>query len=286
MLSRQTLDILYKIIVRSTIDYALPVYFHSLKVTDKAKLDRVQYSAAKIVTGALHLTNSQKLNNELAWESIESRAKFLGLSMFYKIACNLTRPLIRSCLPPWSVPDKTRSGGFQLFKSCRVYYSNSFFPYFTKLWNTLDKATRNSNLTDFKLKLTEQLKPRKRKHFCYGQKYSNMLLTRIRVGRSYLNAHSFSIGRSETPACLCDQISSETSLHYIIKCPLFTELRRTMFDQIEQQFIPRFRSVPAKRQLEILTEGYEPHNPEMKRINGQILKVTQNFILKTKRFIN
>jgi hypothetical protein len=111
-----------------------------------------------------------------------------------------------------------------------------------------------------------------------------MLLTRIRVGRSYLNANSFSIGRNETPACPCDQISSETALHYIIKCPLFTDLRQIMFDQVEQKFIPKFRRVPMNRQLSILTEGYEPYNPEMKRINGQLLKLTQNFILKTKRF--
>jgi hypothetical protein len=53
----------------------------------------------------------------------------------------------------------------------------------------------------------------------------------------------------------------------------------------------RCRAVPCravhnemKRKFEILTEGYEPYNPELKRINGQILKITQNFILKTKRF--
>ena len=36
--------------MRSVIDYALPVYCHSLKVSEKAKLDKIQY-AAKIVTG-------------------------------------------------------------------------------------------------------------------------------------------------------------------------------------------------------------------------------------------
>ena len=49
MLKRQTLDILYKLEVRSCIDYALPVYYHSLKVTDKVKLSKIQYTAGKIV---------------------------------------------------------------------------------------------------------------------------------------------------------------------------------------------------------------------------------------------
>ena len=39
-----------------------------------------------------------------------------------------------------------------------------------------------------------------------------------------------------------------------------------------------------KRQFEIWVFGYEPQNPEMKRINDSILMNTQNYILKTKRF--
>ena len=58
LLSRQTLDILYKLTVRSVIDYALPVYCTTLKQTDLARLDNIQYRAAKLVTGAYHLTNS------------------------------------------------------------------------------------------------------------------------------------------------------------------------------------------------------------------------------------
>ena len=47
MLKRNTLDLLYKLTVRSCIDYALPVYYHSLKITEKAKLAKIQYTAGK-----------------------------------------------------------------------------------------------------------------------------------------------------------------------------------------------------------------------------------------------
>ena len=47
MLSRQTLDVLYKLTVRSVIDYALPVYYKSLKQTDIGRLENVQYRAGK-----------------------------------------------------------------------------------------------------------------------------------------------------------------------------------------------------------------------------------------------
>ena len=283
MLSRSTFDVLYKVTIRSVIDYGLPLYYSSLKITDKARLDNLQYTAGKIVTGALNLTSKQKLEEDLAWESIQTRADFLGLSIFHKIATGDTRPLIRSCMPRRNLTEQTRSEGFVHFQFTKEYYSNSFFPTFTRKYNKINKEIRNHNTTDFKIQLSLQLKPQKRKHYSQGPKYSNTLLCQIRVGRSYLKSHSFSIGLAETNTCSCDTCTPET-LHYFINCPLFTDARRTLFDQVEQSFIPNFKKLPKKRQVEILTQGYEPENHEMKKINAKLLKQTQFFILKTERF--
>ena len=65
MLKRKTLDLLYKIIVRSVVDYALPLYGNNLKKTDLSRLERLQYKAAKLVTGSLYLTSKERLNNEV-----------------------------------------------------------------------------------------------------------------------------------------------------------------------------------------------------------------------------
>ena len=92
MLKRKTLDLLYKIIVRSVVDYALPLYGNNLKKTDLLRLERLQYSAAKLVTGALHLTSKERLNQELGWESINKRIDFLGLCLFHKIHTHESRP--------------------------------------------------------------------------------------------------------------------------------------------------------------------------------------------------
>ena len=43
MLKRGTLDLLYKITVRSVIDYALPLYGNNLKQSDLARLEQLQY---------------------------------------------------------------------------------------------------------------------------------------------------------------------------------------------------------------------------------------------------
>ena len=130
------------------------------------------------------------------------------------------------------------------------------------------------------------MKPIRIKHFSYGYtKYANMLLTRIRVGNSFLNAHSFSKGHTESSICpYCNDNKAENSKHFVIICPKFAGMRRTLFDQIEQDYIPMFKRLSMNRQLEILLHGYDPTNPELKRINGKIMLLTQAFILKTKRF--
>ena len=108
------------------------------------------------------------------------------------------------------------------------------------------------------------MKPIKQKHFSYGYtKYANMLLTRIRVGNSFLKAHSFSKGHSETSICsYCRDNKTENSKHFVIIGPHFAAMRRILFDQIEQQFIPNFKRLSKNRQFEKLVYGYEPNNPE------------------------
>ena len=98
-LSRSTLDILYRLQIRSLIDDGLVIFYHQLKQTEVASLDQIQYKAWKLATGALHFTSRVKLNLEMGWEEIFSRAKYLGLCLFHKIHLNLTRPLVKKCMP-------------------------------------------------------------------------------------------------------------------------------------------------------------------------------------------
>ena len=106
-MNRQTLDILYKLTVRSVIDYALPVFYNTLKQTEMARLENLQYRAAKIVTGAFHFSSKQKLNIELGWETIQRRAEMLSLNIFQKIHLKETRPLILKCMPKFDWEDRT-----------------------------------------------------------------------------------------------------------------------------------------------------------------------------------
>ena len=136
LLNRQTLDLLYKLTVRSVIDYGLPVYYKALKLTDLARLDNIQYKAAKLVTGAFHLTNKEKLNKELGWETISERGDILSLSFFHKIHLGETRPLIKTCMPKVNLINSlsTRSNiGYIQEKYKAEVFDKSFFPNTLKL---------------------------------------------------------------------------------------------------------------------------------------------------------
>ena len=89
---------MYNVTVQSVLDYALPVYYHNLNTIHKKRLAKIQYRAAKLINGCLHLTSQVKLENELGWETIETRADLLSLNIFYKISQGSTRPLVKKCI--------------------------------------------------------------------------------------------------------------------------------------------------------------------------------------------
>ena len=229
-LDRSTLDLLYKLTVRSVIDYGLVVYFNSATSADKGRLRQLQYRAAKLCTGTLHLTSQTALEHDLAWESVSDRALFLGLSMYHKIHLNQTRPLVKTAMPKLKSVGVTRSSAsysYESFPPKLKAFSDSFFPYFTKRWNDLPLNLKSEgDICEFKFRLKIHLKPKKQKHFSRGTKRGNSLLTQLRVGRSQLNAHKFTLGLSDTDKCVCER--PETVSHYFNNCFLYQEQRHTL----------------------------------------------------------
>ena len=100
------------------------------------------------------------------------------------------------------------------------------------------------NLSVYNCKLQElkiDLKPPKIKNNSYVRKIRNCLLTRIRVGRSDLNLHKFTIGQADNPECLC-HFKEESPKHFFLDCFLYTAERQTLFSLVEH-YIPKFSSL-------------------------------------------
>ena len=285
LLSRQTLDLLFKLTVRSVVDYALPVYYKCLKITELARLENLQYKAGKIVTGAYHYTSKDKLNKELGWETIKDRGDLLSLNIFHKIHRHETRPLVRTCMPKLDFERTcvTRSkGGYIPFKFKGDKFNNSFFPNTLKMWNSLPKNIQHKDVDEFKLCIKSELKPPKYKHFARGSKIGNTLLAKIRVGRSSLNQHKFTIGLSDSPECLCHN-NNESPEHFFLECFLYSLERQILFGLIEH-YVPNFPRINKKLKLELILRGVNIDDTDFYHTNTILTKAVQNFIISTKRF--
>ena len=147
-------------------------------------------------------------------------------------------------------------------------FMKSFFPHFTKIYNNLEPEIRNLNTAEFKEVLKPKYKHKKIKHFSRGlSKWSNSLHTQLRVGRSFLAADGFKINLVESNKCQQCQavpdkpfkLGPETASHYFLSCNKFDEKRTSLFEKMTQ-YVPNFRRLSQKRQIEILLSGINLEN--------------------------
>ena len=173
-------------------------------------------------------------------------------------------------------------GGYIPYDNLGSKFKQSFFPHHTELWNSLPKNVQTASLLDFKSFTKKDIKPPRYKHFSKGNKLSNTLLTRIRVGRSYLNQHRFTIGHADSPECMCHN-REESPSHYFLDCFLYSLERQTLFSLIEH-YIPRFSNFSKQKQLHVILRGINIDNEDLLSTNISITIAVQNFILHSKRF--
>ena len=109
---------------------------------------------------------------------------------------------------------------------------------------------RCSDIDSFKEQLHQKYKPPNIKSYSYGTKTGNGLFTRLRVDRSYLNAHSYSIGLAQSPQCSCGAMK-EIILHMLNICPLHASGRRVLLDFVGQLVSP-FTNFNHRQKMYIL----------------------------------
>ena len=254
ILSRPVLDILYRLQIRSVIDYGLIVFFSTLNQSYIAMLNRIQYRSARLVTGALQYTSRLKLDADLGWEDLGTRYEMLGLSMFHKIFHNNVRRLIKSFMPPFIERNHITLSNdvYKNFPRASEKYYNSFIPHMTRVWNCLEKSVRNElDIEMFKVKLKNKLKPPKHQHYKYGNKYINSLMCQLRVGRTYLKADSFAIGLSENNRCECCE---KETVHHYFYCRNYEREHNVLFTKLNE-IIPKFCKYKKKDKISILLYG-------------------------------
>ena len=291
-LDRKTLAMMYKLLVRSIIDYCLPVYGPSLCKTQVAKLNKIQYRAARLAAQVPKCASASKLYQDLGWETIDARIKFLSLTLFQKIHTGATRPLTRACLPPKAVSEtETRSGKTYLKypytdKVIAKTLKDSFFEKTTKQWENLPKDTKRTwDIEEFKQLLANTLKPGKIKIYNYGSKFRNSIHTQLRIGRSQLNEHLFKIGISEIQGCLCGN-PNESTEHYLLDCFLYNKERQELFAYLKNTIgvmCKNFDSYSRDELVLTLLKGEDHQNYDRYPYNKLLFRAVQSFLTKTGR---
>ena len=95
-LSRKQLLTICKTFVRSHLDYADIIYDKPFNDSFKEKLEKVQFSASLIFTGAIKGTSRERLYKALGLESLCDRRWHHKLVLFYKIVKGLPPSYLQS----------------------------------------------------------------------------------------------------------------------------------------------------------------------------------------------
>ena len=118
-------------------------------------------------------------------------------------------------------------------------YYNSYFVLFPQKYQALPLLIKkNRDIVEFKNALKLNYVPKRYKFLSQCDKKGDRLLTQIRVGRLYLNSHTFSIQMLPSPECSC-HFPNESTTHFFINCFMWTEERQTMLGVFEY-LIPSF----------------------------------------------
>ena len=120
---------------------------------------------------------------------------------------------------------------------CHTTFYQKFFTNKTTIeWNSLDSALKHSpSKSAFKRRLTlsNTKHPYLFNHNTDRQTQVNFM--QIRMGFSNLKDHLFSKKCITDPICTCGAAREDTR-HFFLKCPLYSDARKTMTDSISQQF--------------------------------------------------
>ena len=98
ILPRTSLTI-HKLFARPHLDYSDIIYDQTFNESFHQRIESIQYNAAIAITGAIRGTSSEKLYQELGFESLRSRRWLRKLCLFYKIYQNKSPSYLYNLIP-------------------------------------------------------------------------------------------------------------------------------------------------------------------------------------------
>ena len=175
-LSRKALNNIYISYIRPILEYAAVVW-DGCTAYEKTRLERIQYEAARIVTGLTRSVSIDKLIKEIGWLSLSDRRLFQKAVLMYKIINGLAPEYISNIMPPF-VSERTEyslrnAADISVLSRRTEIYSRSFFPSSVDYWNKLPLSVRSADsLSAFKQLLKRSIfrSPEIPNYFVSGQR--------------------------------------------------------------------------------------------------------------------
>lgn len=294
-LSYRVLEVIYKAFVRPNLDYADVIYHcandNKVNVFEPEspfpilrQVESVQYDAAKVVSGAWHGTNTDKLYEMLGWESLNKRRIMRKLTIFHETLITKSPVYLHNIISKQHHTSIRLAS--QLFfanihsKRTRSRFSQSFFPSTIIDWNKLDLITKTSrSKAIFKKRLLNKIRPKKQSFFGLFHNSQIRYLTLLRMGLSPLNDHRHRHKFANTDPFCVSCGNTEDTKHYLLDCKSYSLSRTTMYNNLKDSNID-ISTLPPRILLDILLYGSEDMNFDQ---NTKILKEVTSFIKKTKR---
>ena len=285
-LPRHILGQIYKTYVRPHFDHCDTIYDGHITIRDSTRLETIQNRAARLTTGTLFRTSSDKLRNELGWDKLATRRRIHRLTLYHKLNVqenHITPSYITNILPHTRAHDtnKTlRNANHHTQTQTRTTtFQRSFFTLTGKQWNDLPEHVKHLTCRGFKNWLKQQLStPKPPLYYSHGTKALNTLHTGLRNDMSHLNAHMFQIQKALSPACHCGH-PEENTMHFILSCPKYELLRNELFNDISHN-ISNFKHESKSNQVHILLHGTSLGGDG----DREVARVFQNFLQDTHRF--
>jgi len=279
-LPREAMETAYNTLVRTKLEYA-SILLSNIGTTASKSLEQVQYHAGRLVSGAMVRTPYAKLLDELEWDTLAARRDHNRLLIMYKLTSGSVPPHLQPLIP--TTRNSQRQLNVRLRNDTHLHvphsrtntYKNSFVPYTTRLWNSLPKEVKEATSFNlFKRKCRNHMLSARhhQKYRRFGERRSNILATRLRLGWCQLNSTlaKFTI---TTRRCACGA-TSETVAHFLLHCSLYTAARQSLTTAVH-------RLVERPLSTTLLLNGSPGHDDNT---NRSLSTAFHTYILSTRRF--
>ena len=188
------------------------------------------------ITGAVRGTSTEKIYQELGFESLQQRRWYRKLCCLFKIINNQSPRYLFQLVPSPNTRYFSRnSENIPQLRTKHDFLENSFVPSTIKEWNNLGTHIRKpKSINIFKINILKFVWTKPNNVYHRDNPKGIKLLTKLHLGLNHLREYNFKHSFQDwlNPPYLYGN-ETETSTHYLLHCPNNTIETMTLLNKIK-----------------------------------------------------